>query len=176
MSTGSTAPRRLTRSARQSMSLKARPAGCSSFGARSGRACSAGDHLLVTNSVYSPTRRFCDTTLKRFGVDVEYYDPLVGAGISGLMKPNTRLILTESLRLRTFEIQDIPAIVTAAHAGGAIVVMDNTWATPVYFRALDYGVDITVHAATKYPGGHSDLLLGLVSANEKCWASSGRPS
>jgi cysteine-S-conjugate beta-lyase len=130
---------------------------------------SAGDHLLVTDSVYSPTRRFCDTTLKRFGVDVEYYDPLVGAGISGLMKPNTRLILTESPASGTFEIQDIPAIVTAAHAGGAIVVMDNTWATPVYFRALDYGVDITVHAATKYPGGHSDLLLGLVSANEKCW-------
>jgi cystathionine beta-lyase len=85
------------------------------------------------------------------------------------MKPNTRLVLTESPASGTFEIQDIPAIVSAAHAGGAIVVMDNTWATPVFFRALDYGVDITVHAATKYPGGHSDLLLGLVSANEKCW-------
>ena len=108
--------------------------------------------MLVANSVYSPTRRFCDTTLKQFGVDVEYYDPLVGAGIAGLMKPNTRLILTESFASGTFEIQDIPAIVTAAHAGGAIVVMDNTWATPVYFRALDYGVDITVHAATNLSG------------------------
>lgn len=130
---------------------------------------SAGDHALFTDSVYSPTRRFCDAVLKRFGVEVEYYDPLVGGEIAGLMKPNTRLVFTESPASNTFEIQDIPAIAAAAHAGGAVVVMDNTWATPVYFRALDHGVDVTVHAATKYPGGHSDLVLGLVSANGKYW-------
>jgi cystathionine beta-lyase len=130
---------------------------------------SAGDHALVTDSVYSPTRRFCDTTLKRFGVEVEYYDPLVGAGIASLIKPNTKLVFTESPASHTFEIQDIPAIAVAAHAAGAVVVMDNTWATPVYFRALDHGVDVTVHASTKYPGGHSDLVFGTVSANEKCW-------
>ena len=85
------------------------------------------------------------------------------------MKPNTRLVFTESPASNTFEMQDIPAIAKAAHAGGAIVVMDNTWATPVYFRALDHGVDVTVHASTKYPAGHSDLLLGTVSANAACW-------
>jgi cysteine-S-conjugate beta-lyase len=129
----------------------------------------AGDHVLVTDSVYSPTRAFCDGMLKRFGVEVEYYDPLVGGAIAASMKPNTKLVFTESPGSVTFEIQDIPAIVAAAHGGGAVVVMDNTWATPIYFSALDQGVDITVHAATKYPGGHSDLMLGLVSANEKCW-------
>ena len=107
--------------------------------------------------------------LKRLGVEVEYYDPLVGAGIDRLMKPNTKLVFTESPASNTFEMQDIPAIAKAAHAGGAIVVMDNTWATPVYFRALDHGVDVTVHASTKYPAGHSDVLLGTVSANAACW-------
>ena len=130
---------------------------------------SAGDHALIVDSVYFPTRKFADTMLKRLGIEVEYYDPLVGAGIAALMKPNTKLVFTESPGSNTFEMQDIPAIATAAHAGGAIVVMDNTWATPVYFRALDHGVDVTVHASTKYPAGHSDLLLGTVSANEACW-------
>jgi cystathionine beta-lyase len=130
---------------------------------------SAGDHALVTDSVYSPTRKFCDGILKRLGIEVEYYDPLVGGGIAALIRPNTRLVFTESPGSGTFEIQDIPAIAAAARAAGAVVVMDNTWATPLYFRALDHGVDVTVHAATKYPGGHSDLVLGLVSANEKYW-------
>lgn len=130
---------------------------------------SAGDHMLVTDSVYSPTRKFCDGMLKRLDVEVEYYDPLIGGGIAALMRPTTKVVFTESPASNTFEMQDIPAIAAAAHAAGAIVVMDNTWATPVYFRALDYGVDVTVHAATKYPGGHSDLVLGLVSANERCW-------
>ena len=130
---------------------------------------SAGDHLLIVDSVYHPTRNFADTMLKRLGVEVEYYDPHVGAGIAALMKPNTKVVFTESPGSNTFEIQDIPAIAKAAHEGGAMVMMDNTWATPLYFRALDFGVDFTIHAATKYPAGHSDVLLGTVSANEKCW-------
>jgi cystathionine beta-lyase len=130
---------------------------------------SAGDHILIVDAVYGPTRRFADTMLTRLGIEVEYYDPLVGAGIAALMRPNTRVVFTESPGSVTFEVQDIPAIVKAAHEGGAIVMMDNTWATPLYFRALDHGVDITIHAATKYPGGHSDVLLGTVSANEACW-------
>ena len=130
---------------------------------------SAGDHALLVDSVYSPTRRFANSMLTRLGIDVEYYDPMVGADIDRLMRPNTKLVFTESPCSGTFEVQDIPAIAKAAHAGGAIVVMDNTWATPLYFKALDHGVDVTIHAATKYPAGHSDVLLGTVSANEKCW-------
>ncbi|MCO5157094.1 MAG: cystathionine beta-lyase [Aquamicrobium sp.] len=130
---------------------------------------SSGDHVLITDSVYHPTRRFADTVLSRMGVEVEYYDPLVGAGIAGLMKPDTKVVFTESPASNTFEIQDIPAIARAAHARGAVVMMDNTWATPLYFRPLDHGVDISIHALTKYPAGHSDVLLGSVSANERCW-------
>lgn len=129
----------------------------------------AGDHALITDSVYRPTRHFADTMLKRLGVEVEYYDPLVGAGLSALMRPNTKVVFTESPGSNTFEIQDIPAIAKAAHAGGAVVMMDNTWATPLYLRPLDHGVDISIHAATKYPAGHSDVLLGTVSANTACW-------
>jgi cystathionine beta-lyase len=130
---------------------------------------SAGDHVLITDSVYHPTRNFADTMLKRLGVDVDYYDPEIGAGITALIKPNTKVVFTESPASNTFEMQDIPAITKAAHAAGAIVMMDNTWATPLYFRPLDHGVDVSIHAATKYPGGHSDVLLGTVSANEACW-------
>ena len=129
----------------------------------------AGDHLLCVDSVYGPTRHFADTMLKRLGVETEYYDPEIGADIEALMRPNTRVVWTESPGSNTFEMQDIPAIAKVAHAHGAVVMMDNTWATPVYFRPLDFGVDISVHAATKYPGGHSDVLLGTVSANERCW-------
>jgi cystathionine beta-lyase len=130
---------------------------------------SAGDHLLMVDSVYYPTRNFANAMLKRFGVEVEYYDPRIGAGIASLMKHTTKVVFTESPGSNTFEVQDIPAIVEAAHAGGAIVMQDNTWATPLYFRALDFGVDISIHAATKYPAGHSDILLGTVSANAACW-------
>ncbi|CCV06112.1 cystathionine beta-lyase, PLP-dependent [Mesorhizobium metallidurans STM 2683] len=130
---------------------------------------SSGDHLLIVDSIYHPTRNFADTMLKRLGVDVEYYDPHAGAGIASLIKPNTRVVFTESPASNTFEVQDIPAIAKAAHAAGVIVMMDNTWATPLYFRPLDHGVDISIHAATKYPAGHSDVLLGTVSANEACW-------
>jgi cystathionine beta-lyase len=130
---------------------------------------SAGDHVLIVDSVYRPTRHFADTMLTRLGVEVQYYDPLAGAGIAALIKPNTKVVFTESPASNTFEIQDIPAISAAAHAAGAIVMMDNTWATPLYFRPLDHGVDVSIHAATKYPGGHSDVLLGTVSANAACW-------
>ena len=130
---------------------------------------SAGEHLLIVDSVYHPTRHFADTMLKRLGVEIEYYDPHIGAGIAALIKPNTKVVFTESPGSNTYEVQDIPAIVKAAHAANAIVMMDNTWATPLYFKPLDHGVDISIHAATKYPAGHSDVLLGTVSANEACW-------
>jgi len=130
---------------------------------------SAGDHVLIVDSVYFPTRRFADGMLKRLGVEIEYYDPLIGGGISELMKPNTSVVFTESPGSGTFEVQDIPAIAKAAHERGAVVMMDNTWATPLYFRALDHGVDVVIHAATKYMSGHSDVLFGTMSANEAAW-------
>ncbi len=130
---------------------------------------SAGDHVLIVDSVYGPTRNFANTMLRRMGVEVQYYDPTIGGAIASLMKPNTKVVFTEAPGSNTFEMQDIPAIVNAAHAGGAIVMMDNTWATPIYFKPLDFGVDISIHASTKYPAGHSDVLLGTVSANQKHW-------
>ncbi|EKF20295.1 cystathionine beta-lyase [Nitratireductor pacificus] len=130
---------------------------------------SAGDHVLIVDSVYHPTRHFADTMLTRLGIEVTYYDPMIGAGLSALMQPNTKVVLTEAPGSGTFEMQDIPQIVAAAHKGGAVVMMDNTWATPLYYRPLDHGVDISIQAATKYPAGHSDILLGWVSANEACW-------
>ncbi|EJM98719.1 cystathionine beta-lyase [Phyllobacterium sp. YR531] len=128
---------------------------------------SPGDHLLMVDSCYGNTHYFCNTTLKRLGVEVEYYDPLVGANIEKLIKPNTKVVFTESPGSNTFEMQDIPAIAEKAHAAGAVVMMDNTWATPIHFKALDFGVDISIHAVTKYPSGHADILMGTISANEK---------
>lgn len=130
---------------------------------------SAGDHALIVDSVYFPTRHFCDTMLKKLGVTVEYYDPMIGAGIESLIKPNTKLVHTEAPGSNTFEMQDIGAIAAAAHRHGCVVTMDNTWATPLYFKPLDHGVDISIHAATKYPSGHSDILMGTVSANAAHW-------
>jgi len=130
---------------------------------------SAGDHILVLDSCYGPTREFCDKVLARMGVEVEYYDPLIGADISRFMRENTSVVFTESPGSNTFEIQDIPAICEAAHAHDAVVMIDNTWATPLYFKPLEHGVDISIHALTKYPAGHSDLVLGSVSANARCW-------
>ncbi len=129
----------------------------------------AGDHLLVTDSVYLPTRKFCDGMLKRYGIATTYYDPMVGAGIAALMQPNTRAVFVEAPGSLSFEIQDVPAIAAAAHAKGAVVLMDNTWASPLYFRAFEKGVDLSIQAATKYIGGHSDLMLGTVSANGRTW-------
>lgn len=129
----------------------------------------AGDHLLVADTVYDPTRTFCDNVLTRFGVEVTYYDPLIGAGIADLFQPNTRAVFTESPGSLTFEIQDIPAIVEAAHAKDILVLLDNTWATPLYFPAHALGVDLSISAATKYLSGHSDVLFGTVSANARTW-------
>ncbi|MEP7455067.1 cystathionine beta-lyase [Phyllobacterium sp. SB3] len=128
---------------------------------------SPGDHLLMVDSCYGNTHYFCNTTLKRLGVEVEYYDPLIGADIEELIRPNTKVVFTESPGSNTFEMQDIPAIAEKAHAAGAVVMMDNTWATPIHFKALDFGVDVSIHAVTKYPSGHADVLMGTVSANEK---------
>src|ERR1700730_4781220 len=129
----------------------------------------AGDHLLVTDSVYLPTRKFCDGVLRRYGIETTYYDPLIGSGIAALMAPNTRAVFVEAPGSLSFEIQDVPAIAAAAHAKGAVVLMDNTWASPLYFRALEKGVDLSIQAATKYIGGHSDVMLGTVSANKATW-------
>jgi cystathionine beta-lyase len=125
-----------------------------------------GDHVLVTDVVYGPTRRFCDNHLRRLGADVEYYDPAIGAGIEERFRANTRLVFLESPGSLTFEVQDVAAITRVARARGAISVLDNTWATPLGFRAFDHGVDVSVHAATKYIGGHSDVLLGAIVAGE----------
>jgi cysteine-S-conjugate beta-lyase len=125
----------------------------------------AGDHVLVTDSAYGPTRSFCDRILTRLGVSVTYYDPLVGAAIGELMRPNTRVVYLESPGSLSFEMQDVAAITAAAHAKGAVALMDNTWATPLYFRPLEHGVDLAIQAGTKYIGGHSDVMLGTVSAN-----------
>jgi cysteine-S-conjugate beta-lyase len=128
-------------------------------------AASAGDHILVTDSVYRPTRSFCDSVLKRMGVETSYYDPLIGADIAKLFKPNTRAVFVEAPGSQSFEIQDVPAIAKVAHAKGALVLMDNTWASPLYFRAFEKGVDLSIQAGTKYIGGHADVMIGCVSAN-----------
>src|SRR5262245_9824245 len=122
-----------------------------------------GDHLLVADSVYEPSREFCSTVLARFGVDVEYYDPLIGEGLARLLRPATRVAYCESPGSLTFEVQDVPAIARAAHAGGALVLLDNTWATPLLFRAFEHGVDVEIQAGTKYLAGHSDLLIGTIT-------------
>lgn len=128
-----------------------------------------GDHLLMTDSVYGPSRHFCDTILKRNGVEVEYYDPLIGAGIERLMKPNTSVVFTESPGSITFEVQDIPAIAKVAHAHGARVVIDNTWASPLYFKPFEHGADVSIQAITKYLCGHSDVMMGAITTNEETW-------
>ena len=128
-------------------------------------ALSSGDHLLVTDAAYRPARIYCDTILKRMGVETTYYDPAIGAGIEALIRGNTRAILVEAPGSQSLDMQDIPAISAAAHAKGVCVVMDNTWATPLFFSPHAHGVDMAVEAGTKYLSGHSDLLLGLVTAN-----------
>lgn len=130
---------------------------------------SPGDHALIVDSVYTPCRNFCNTMLTRLGVEIEYYDPEIGAGIEALIKSNTKLVHTEAPGSNTFEMQDIRAIAEAAHRHDCVVTMDNTWATPLYFRPLDFGVDVSIHATTKYPSGHSDIVMGSVSANAKWW-------
>ena len=130
---------------------------------------SPGDHLLMVDSCYAPTRRFCDGMLRRMGVETSYYDPLIGGGIAELIRENTRVVFVESPGSVTFEVQDIPAIAEAAHADGAWVVMDNTWATPLFFKPFSHGVDVSVQAVTKYISGHSDLVMGCVTATEAAY-------
>lgn len=125
----------------------------------------AGDHVLVVDSVYGPTRIFCNTLLRRMGVDVEYFDPAIGDGLRTLLRPTTRVLFLEAPGSNTFEMIDVAAMAAIAKDAGAVVMLDNTWATPLNFRPLDHGVDVSIHALTKYPGGHSDLLMGSMSAN-----------
>ena len=127
----------------------------------------AGDHLLVCDNAYRPTRNFCNGILARYGVETSYFDPLAGASIAGLFRPNTRAVVVEAPGSQSFEMPDIPAIASIAHARGALVIDDNTWATALYHRSLEQGVDISMQAATKYIGGHSDIMFGCVSANAK---------
>lgn len=126
----------------------------------------AGDHILVPSSVYYPNRKLTVQLLSRFGVSSTFYDPLIGEGISALIQETTRLVWTESPGSITMEVQDIPAIVAAAHARNVKVVLDNTWSAGVLFDAFDHSVDITMQALTKYVGGHSDLLLGSVTVRD----------
>lgn len=128
-----------------------------------------GDHVLVCDSVYGPTRAFAEKVLSRFGVTAEFYDPLIGAGIADLLRPSTRVVFVEAPGSGTFEMQDIPAIAAQAHKVGAYVVMDNTWATPLFFKPFAHGVDVSVQAGTKYMVGHSDAILGVATANERAW-------
>jgi cystathionine beta-lyase len=127
---------------------------------------SAGDHVLVTDSVYGPTRRFCENQLKGFGIDVSYYDPLIGGDIGRELRANTKVVFAESPGSLSFEVQDVPAIADAAHQRGALVMLDNTWATPLGFPSFARGVDVAVHAGTKYLGGHADVLIGLITCSE----------
>ncbi|GAB81874.1 cystathionine beta-lyase MetC [Shimwellia blattae DSM 4481 = NBRC 105725] len=129
----------------------------------------SGDHLLVTDSVYRPTRNFCHTLLARYGVSITFYDPLIGEEIDGLIRENTRAILLECPGSQSFEVQDIGAIVAVAQRRGISTIIDNTWATPLFCQVHALGIDLSVEAGTKYPGGHSDLLMGMVSANERHW-------
>ena len=124
---------------------------------------SPGDELLVTDSAYLPTRRFCDGVLKRFGISVRYYDPLIGSGIADLIGDTTRAILLESPGSLTLEVQDVPAICRIARDRGIVTLLDNTWATPLFFPAIEHGVDMSILAGTKYVGGHADVMLGSVT-------------
>jgi cystathionine beta-lyase len=131
----------------------------------------AGDHILVTDTAYEPTRHVCDELLGRYGVETSYFDPLIGAGIAGLIRPNTRVVYLESPGSVTFEVQDVPAIATAAHqaahGAGLTVLFDNTWASPLYFKPFAHGVDVSIQAATKYIVGHADAMLGMIVSTEK---------
>lgn len=130
----------------------------------------AGDDVLMTDSAYEPSRAFADGFLARMGVTTRYYDPRIGAGIADLMQPNTRAVLAESPGSLTFEVQDIPAIAKAAHANGARLIVDNSWASPLFMQPLKLGADIVVHSGTKMFVGHSDAFAGTISTTEEAWA------
>lgn len=127
----------------------------------------AGDRILVTDSAYDPTRKFCDRFLARFGVETVYYNPLVGAGIADLVTPNTKVVFAESPGSLTFDVQDIPALAKAAQARGAKLIVDNTWSGGVFLKPLMQGADVVVHAGTKYFSGHSDCLIGSITSRDE---------
>lgn len=138
--------------------------GLSAISVTLGALVSAGDHILISDSVYGPTRTFCNQVLSRYGVTTEYYSPDIGDAIAELIQKNTRLVFMEAPGSLTFEMQDIPGITRAAKEKDVLTVMDNTWATPVFFRPLEHGVDISIQAGTKYIAGHSDLVIGMVTS------------
>ena len=126
----------------------------------------AGDELLMVDSAYGPTRALCEGVLKRFGVKTTYYDPMIGAGIASLIGEKTRAVFMESPGTHSFEVQDVPAICAAAKEKSLVTLLDNTWATPLFFPAIAAGIDISILACTKYVGGHADLMLGSVTVTE----------
>jgi cystathionine beta-lyase len=126
----------------------------------------SGDHLLMVDTAYPSTRRFCDRTLARYGVTTTYYDPLIGDGVRDLIRENTRVVFLESPGSMTFEVQDVPAIARVAHEHGITVLMDNTWASPYFFSAFAHGVDVSIQAVTKYIGGHADVMMGSITTAE----------
>ncbi len=129
----------------------------------------SGDHLLMPDTAYNPSRKLADTVLKGLGIETTYYDPLIGKGIAALIKSNTRVVYCESPGSQTMEVQDVPAIAAAAHAAGAIAILDNTWSGGHFFKAFAHGCDMSVQAATKYIVGHSDAMLGSIVCNEATW-------
>ncbi|NBX03791.1 MAG: cystathionine beta-lyase [Alphaproteobacteria bacterium] len=131
----------------------------------------AGDHLLMVDTVYGSTRRFCDLELARMGVEITYYDPAIGENIGSLIKPNTKVVFCESPGSLTFELQDISAIAKVAHLHNVVVISDNTWGTPIYFHPFDMGVDVSIQSATKYMSGHSDLMMGSISCKKEHYAA-----
>jgi cystathionine beta-lyase len=129
-----------------------------------------GDDVLISDSAYEPGRRFADSFLARMGISVRYYDPRIGAGLADLMLPNTRAVLAESPGSLTFEVQDIAALARVAHAGGARLIVDNSWASPLFQKPIKLGADLVVHAGTKMFVGHSDAFAGTISTTEEAWA------
>jgi cystathionine beta-lyase len=151
-------------------------AGCALFPSGAGAIAASllafvapGEHVLVPDNVYGSTRRVCDGLLPRFQVATTYYNPGIGGGVAGLITPRTKIVYVEAPGSLTMEMQDVPAIAKAAAAAGAITMMDNTWASPLFFKPFEHGVDVSIQAGTKYIVGHSDAMLGSVTANEKAW-------
>jgi len=129
----------------------------------------SGDHLLVSDGAYGPTRHLCQNWFRRWGIETTYYDPMIGAGIADLIRPNTRLVHLETPSSLTFEVPDVRAIVRIAKAHGLKTVIDNTWASPIFFQPMDLGVDAVILAGTKYIAGHSDVVIGFVATTEASW-------
>jgi cysteine-S-conjugate beta-lyase len=148
---------------------KAAPSGLAAITAALLAFLKSGDHLLMVDTVYWPVRHLCDSLLKGLGIETTYYDPLLGKGISALMRPQTRVVYCECPGSQTMEMQDVPATAAAAHSGGAIVMVDNTWSGGHFFKAFEHGCDVSVQAATKYITGHSDVMLGTVVCNAATW-------